>query len=119
MRNVFVRVVVFCVMVVVMIVVMEDQFCQRLQDAIQMRRRGEVDGNVIEIEGEHARHEETNPPSRLGRREAAVILARIHSERLETIGIPVSESITYFRPHLAQTSDSFPPIHKARAAERG
>lgn len=48
MRNVFARVVVFRRM----IVVMEDEFRKRVQDSIQMRRRGEMDGNVIKVEGD-------------------------------------------------------------------
>ena len=77
MRNVFVRVMVFRVMVIMK----EDQFRQRFQDAIQVRRLGEMDGNVIEIEGEHARHKQTTPPTCRFRREAtSVMLARIHKE---------------------------------------
>lgn len=70
MRNVFVRVVVFRVM----IVVMEDEFRERVQDSIQMRRRGEMDGNVIKVEGEHARDDQTNPPARRFRREATSVM---------------------------------------------
>jgi hypothetical protein len=95
MRNVFIRVVVFGVMVVAM----EDQFRQRLQDAIQMRRRGEMDGNVVEVEGEHARHEETNPPTRLGRREASVVLfAHRHKNRRQCSRPFVVSSTTDFAP---------------------
>lgn len=69
-RNVFFRVVVFRRM----IVVMEDEFRKRVQDSIQMRRRGEMDGNVIEIEGEHSCYEQTNPPARRFRREATSVM---------------------------------------------
>ena len=108
MRNVPVRVLVLRVMVVAM----EDQFRQRLQDAIQMRRRGEVDGNIIEVECEHSSNNETNPPSRRSRREAAVVmLARIHKVRMETIGIPMPESITYFSSAPCESNGRFCSSH--------
>lgn len=62
MRDVFVRIVVFRVM----IVVMKDQFRQRLQVAIPMLSRGKMDGNIIEVQREHPSNNETNPPSRFG-----------------------------------------------------
>lgn len=67
--------------VMFMSVVMKDRFSNRLQDTIPMRRRGEMDGNVIEIEGEPTGNEESNPPPRRFRREAtSVLLARVHKD---------------------------------------
>ena len=75
----------------------EDQFRQRFQDTIQMRSRREMNGNVIEVEREHSSNNETNPPSRFGRRDAAlVMLACAHKEHVQTIGTPAPASITYF-----------------------
>ena len=79
---------------------------QELNAALTVRvndlERREMKRNVIEVEREQCRDPYTTPPTRLGRREAAVVLfAHRHRNRGQSSRPPAVSSITHFAPASA------------------
>lgn len=75
------------VIVAVMTIVMKHEVGHRIKPAAQVGRRGEMDWNVIEVEGEQARHKQTTPPTRRLRRGATSVMSvQCHGELTYVIG---------------------------------
>lgn len=66
----FVMVAVLMMVAIIMVAVVLTHICNRSRCIIEMRLSSEMSRDVIDVEGEQQRDQETTPPTRLSRRAA-------------------------------------------------